>query len=116
MKTNLPLLKRNHIPFTMLRNVCFIAFCLVLFIQSNLYSQCVTDRDGNSYNVVKIGDQVWMKENLATTKYNDGTPIPLVKDNTAWSNLSIPGYCYYNNDSLTYATTYGPLYNLQSAL
>jgi uncharacterized protein (TIGR02145 family) len=71
----------------------------------------VTDVDGNTYNVVIIGTQVWMAENLKTTKYNDGTPIPLVTDNTAWTNLTTPGYCWYDNDSATYAQTYGALYN-----
>jgi uncharacterized protein (TIGR02145 family) len=71
----------------------------------------VSDIDGNTYNVVIIGTQVWMAEALKTTKYNDGTPIPLVTDNTAWTNLTTPGYCWYNNDSATYAPTYGALYN-----
>jgi len=52
-----------------------------------------------------------MVENLKTTSYNDGTAIPLVTDNTAWSNLSTPGYCWYNNDAATYKVTYGALYN-----
>ena len=73
--------------------------------------QYITDADGNIYNKVIIGTQVWMKENLKTTKYNDGTPIPLVTDNTEWTNLSTAGYCFYNNDADTYKSNYGALYN-----
>jgi len=71
----------------------------------------VTDADGNVYATVTIGTQLWMKENLKTTKYNDGSNIPLVTDNTAWSNLTSPAYCWYNNDVSTYKATYGALYN-----
>jgi len=71
----------------------------------------VTDADGNIYNTVTIGTQTWMVENLKVTKYNDGTAIPLVTDNTAWSNLTTPGYCWYNNDAATNKNTYGGLYN-----
>ena len=71
----------------------------------------VKDVDGNLYTTIKIGTQVWMSENLKTTKYKDGTAIPLVTDNTAWSNLTAPGYCWYNNDAATYKSTYGALYN-----
>ncbi|MEN6361028.1 MAG: fibrobacter succinogenes major paralogous domain-containing protein [Bacteroidales bacterium] len=70
----------------------------------------VTDIDDNVYHTVTIGTQVWMVENLKTTKYNDGTSIPLVSDGTAWSNLAIPGYCFYNNDAAN-KSTYGALYN-----
>jgi uncharacterized protein (TIGR02145 family) len=70
-----------------------------------------SDIDGNVYNTVTIGTQEWMKENLKTTKYNDGTDIPLVTDNTAWINLSTPGYCWYNNDAATYKASYGAMYN-----
>lgn len=70
----------------------------------------VNDADGNVYNSLIIGTQVWLKENLKTTKYNDNTSIPLVTDNTAWSNLTTPGYCWYNNNS-SYKNTYGALYN-----
>jgi uncharacterized protein (TIGR02145 family) len=51
-----------------------------------------------------------LASNLRTTKYNDGTVIPLVTDNTAWSNLSTPGYCWYGNNAAN-KDTYGALYN-----
>jgi uncharacterized protein (TIGR02145 family) len=71
----------------------------------------ITDIDGNSYNVIRIGTQLWMKENLKTTKYNDGTSIPLETDGAAWAALSTAGYCWYNNDAATNKNTYGALYN-----
>jgi uncharacterized protein (TIGR02145 family) len=71
----------------------------------------VFDRDGNFYHGVLIGTQLWMKENLKTTKYNDATAIPIITDNTTWSNLTTPGYCWYNNDAATYKNIYGALYN-----
>lgn len=71
----------------------------------------VKDVIGNSYKTIKIGNQVWMAENLKTTKYNDGTAIPYVTNGTTWSSLTTPAYCWYNNDFPTYGETYGALYN-----
>jgi len=72
----------------------------------------VNDIDGNVYKTIKIGTQTWMAENLRTTKYNDGTAIPAITDNTtAWGNLSTPAYCWYDNDADIYKNTYGALYN-----
>jgi len=70
----------------------------------------ITDKDGNVYTSVTIGTQVWMVENLKTTKYSDGTSIPLVTDNEEWANLTTPGYCWYDND-ISYKNPYGALYN-----
>jgi uncharacterized protein (TIGR02145 family) len=70
-----------------------------------------TDGDNNNYPVVQIGNQLWMAENLKTTKYSNGTAIPLVTNGTAWAALSTPAYCWYNNDLTTYGNTYGALYN-----
>ena len=75
------------------------------------FSTKIADTDGNIYNTVSIYDKLWIVENLKTTRYNDGTTIPLVTDNAAWSTLATPGYCYYNNDDITYKSTYGGLYN-----
>jgi len=74
-------------------------------------AQTVVDIDGNTYNTVVIGTQTWMKENLKTNRYNDGTSIPLVTDNVAWTGLSTAGYCYHGNDSAANKATYGALYN-----
>lgn len=71
----------------------------------------VTDIGSNIYNIVTIGTQIWMAENLKTTKYKDGTAIPLATDGSAWAALETPGYSWYNNDSTTYNATYGALYN-----
>ena len=60
---------------------------------------------------VTIGNQVWTTQNLNVSTYRDGTPIPKVEDATTWSSLTTGAYCYYNNDSATYAAVYGKLYN-----
>lgn len=70
----------------------------------------VNDIDGNVYNTVTIGNQVWMKENLKTPRYNNLTTIPYVTDNTTWGSLTAPGYCWYNNN-LSNKDQYGALYN-----
>jgi uncharacterized protein (TIGR02145 family) len=70
----------------------------------------ITDVENNVYNTVKIGTQVWMSENLKTTKYNDGTTIPNVTDNTAWAALTTGAYSDYSNTPGN-STTYGRLYN-----
>jgi len=83
-----------------------------ILIESDLYK--VKDVDGNYYNVKKIGNQLWFKENLKTTKYNDGTNIPQVTLKANWNALSSGAYSWYNNDSVTYKskTNYiGALYN-----
>jgi uncharacterized protein (TIGR02145 family) len=60
---------------------------------------------------VRICNQVWTIKNLDVTTYRNGDPIPLVTDPTEWAGLTTGAYCYYNNDSTTYAATYGKLYN-----
>ncbi|HBE42523.1 MAG TPA: hypothetical protein DDW27_15240 [Bacteroidales bacterium] len=71
----------------------------------------VTDVEGNTYKTLQTGSQTWMAENLKTTKFNDGTNIPLVTGNTEWANLTTPGYCWYGNDECANKGVYGGLYN-----
>ena len=74
-------------------------------------SSFIVDIDGNVYKTVEINSLTWMAENLRATHYNDGTPIQNVTDNEDWMYLSSDAYCWYNNDSVSNAATYGALYN-----
>lgn len=55
------------------------------------------DIDGKRYATVKIGNQVWMAENLMAQNYFDGTSIPEVTDNIAWAALTTGARCSYDN-------------------
>ena len=74
-------------------------------------SETTTSSNGTATPIVTICCQSWMTKNLDVATYRDGTPIPKVTDPTAWGALTTGAYCYYNNDSATYAATYGKLYN-----
>lgn len=63
------------------------------------------------YPSVTICCQSWMTKNLDVSTYRNGDTIPKVTDDAAWAALTTGAYCYYNNDSTTYAATYGKLYN-----
>ena len=85
--------------------ILIVAFVLTM---GNLLAQSpVTDYDGNVYHPIAIGNQVWLKENLSTTHYRNGTPIQLLNGsatNTQWGNTTSGAY-----DS--YSGSYGKLYN-----
>ena len=70
----------------------------------------VTDIDGNTYKIVQIGTQVWMAENLKTSKYRDGSSIPNVTGNSQWAGLTTGAWAHYDNSTAN-ETVYGKLYN-----
>ena len=80
---------------------------IVINFNPDLTYGSLADYDGRLYKTIQIGAQTWMAENLKTTKLNDGTEIPFVTNENAWMELTTPGYCWYNNDSVAY----GALYN-----
>jgi uncharacterized protein (TIGR02145 family) len=75
----------------------------------------IYDIDGNEYDVIRVGNQEWIVQNLRTTKYADGTPIPHLPVDLDWAaEDGTPGhdgaYCAYNNDPLN-IPDYGAMYN-----
>ncbi len=71
----------------------------------------VNDYDGNRYGTVKLGTQCWMKENLKTTHYSDGTLIALSTDTS-----SVIPYRYNPGNSSFRVGTYGYLYNWRAVV
>lgn len=77
-----------------------------------IVNNVVTDVDGNTYNGIWIGNQLWMKENLRTTRYDDGMNIPM---SNTWSNTE--PYCYAhglhqcNEENSNNISIFGYLYN-----
>lgn len=76
-----------------------------------IFTPPLTDIEGNLYSTVTIGEQVWIRENLKTTKFNDNTDIPFVTDNVTWINLYTPACSWYNNNNSFNDNNYGVLYN-----
>jgi uncharacterized protein (TIGR02145 family) len=88
------------------------------FLSTAIYSDgfceysCI-DIDGNIYDTITIGDQIWMAENLRVTHYNNGDEIPTGFTDSEWSNLGeteTDGLAVYNDDPSN-VETYGNLYN-----
>jgi len=73
----------------------------------------VRDIDGNVYRTVRIGNQVWMAENLRVTRFNNGDTIRNIRDTDVWDSYRQnmpPAFTYFNND-LELQQKFGNLYN-----
>lgn len=77
------------------------------------FPNTITDSDGNEYHTVKIRNQVWLVENLRTTKYQNGEIIANITGESEWSKTDIGAYCWYRNKPEEYSE-YGILYNLNA--
>lgn len=91
----------------------FLTIAIMIIAMNSLAQETgtFTDvRDGNIYQTVKIGTQLWMAENLMATQYNDGTPITLITDNSLWQNATEGAYSWFDNKEKN-KSTYGALYN-----
>jgi uncharacterized protein (TIGR02145 family) len=82
----------------------------VVFSLNTSFPEIVTDIDGNIYNTILINNIRWMKENLKTTKYADGTPIPEGTGIGNYNSESTPQYYFTYADNVANAAVYGRLY------
>jgi uncharacterized protein (TIGR02145 family) len=101
-------------PLIAVKAVPYILFCLVFLVvlssNGNSQTESITDRQGNTYKTVRIGDQTWMAENLRATKYANGDDIPHITIDSIWANTHAGAYCYYENNAEN-IRMYGNLYN-----
>lgn len=74
----------------------------------------IVDIEDNYYKTIGIGSQIWMAQDLRTTLLNNGSVIPEETNDSIWAKLQTPAFSWYNNDSIKYQSTYGPLYNFYS--
>jgi uncharacterized protein (TIGR02145 family) len=92
-------------------SVLLASFSLVACTEKEQIEKTVTDVDGYIYNTVVIGDQVWLTENLKTTRLNNGADIQYEPDSIKWVKLTSLAYCWYRNDGVYNKDIYGALYN-----
>jgi uncharacterized protein (TIGR02145 family) len=86
----------------------YVLSCFLL--TSDVSAGTVTDIDGNVYQTVTIGTQIWTASNLKVTHYRNGDSIPRVTAAATWIGLTTGAYCEYDND-VNNVATYGRLYN-----
>jgi len=80
------------------------------FTTDSIIYNCI-DIELNNYDAVRIGNQVWMAENLRTTRYNNGDEIEQGFGNIDYSNEDQLKYYYNFNDDVENTYTYGRLYS-----
>lgn len=96
---------------------CILTFAAILILPFSCRKETekppgpVSDFEGNTYKTIKAGTQIWMAENLRSAKFNDGTDISPIPGSAQWKDIIAPGYCWYDNDSITNSATFGALYN-----
>jgi uncharacterized protein (TIGR02145 family) len=99
----------------MFRQITLITIALATVIPSNAqqYGSFKDSRDGRVYKTVKIGNQIWMAENLNVDRFRNGDTIPEAKTVEQWAEAGRnkqPAWCYYDDDS-TNDKICGKLYN-----
>jgi uncharacterized protein (TIGR02145 family) len=88
-------------------SICLMFFSCSQVIGDQKYSEgSSTDQDGNEFEYIKYGAQVWSIDDAQIVTYRDGTQIPKVSNSKEWESLNTGAWCYVDNDP-----TRGKLYN-----
>ena len=69
----------------------------IVEIENN--SAILEDQDGNVFESVLIGNQVWATSDAKNSTYRDGTTIPQITDMNTWNQSTTGAWCYYENDN-----------------
>jgi len=101
---------KNKISLIQFIVIGFVMLFSISCRKDNEANNMIVDIDGNVYHSVTIGTQVWMVENLKTTRYNDGTLISNITVDNEWFNYTSGAFCNYDNDENN-VEKYGRLYN-----
>jgi len=101
---------KSQYPFLKTMFFLFVLGCLLSAGCEKNSGRLPCDADGNFYDTVIIGTQTWLAENLKTTRYLNGTSIPMVRDGAEWKILTSPALCLFDNHA-DFKNTYGFLYN-----
>jgi uncharacterized protein (TIGR02145 family) len=106
---------RLHLHTGAVLQIPFNTIDSVNFLFSSLQFGSVADIEGNTYNTIQIGDQIWMAENLRVSKFRNNSNITEFADALQWSGIydnksQTAAWCYYQNDPAT-NKAYGKLYN-----
>jgi uncharacterized protein (TIGR02145 family) len=98
----------------MKKEITNIFFIFVFFVFHSSLGNCQTtnifDIQGNTYKTVKIGDQIWMAENLRVTQYSNKDEIKQITNDSEWATTNEGACCYYENKTEN-SSIYGTLYN-----
>lgn len=104
----------------MKKPIYLLVICVLVFLLGSCHKEkekeegykpeiikdAVKDVEGNQYDAVKIGDQMWMAENLRTTRYPDSTEIMLPGSGSRYQ-----GFRFFPDGDVSKVQKYGCLYN-----
>lgn len=97
-----------------MKKTSFVAAAAVIMAMITMTSfRLLSGSEVTGEKEIKIGNQIWMAENLSVDKFRNGDPIPEAKTAEEWKKAGEegkPAWCYYDNDPAKGAL-YGKLYN-----